>query len=206
MVQSMTDAQEDPELRRLMDEYVQSILARNRSAPIIGEFIVSFSHMQASIEDAVVEIVGKDAKILLAGERGPEASRSEMSFRHLLTGRAQSDAARRVIKLFHGEVNELTQYRNRIAHDAWRFSGDTQEASIERRSPKGCTEVQLIDLVELKDRAEQCMLLGLMARPLAAAVPMSDDDRGGWSIDELFVIDERGRLVMSLPLVPKPEG
>ena len=52
----MTDAQEDPELRRLMNAYVQSILARNRSVPIIGEFIVSFSHMQASIEDAVVEI------------------------------------------------------------------------------------------------------------------------------------------------------
>ncbi len=144
----MTDAQEDPELRRLMNAYVQSILARNRSVPTIGEFIVSFSHMQASIEDAVVEIVGRDAKILLAGERGPEASRSEMSFRHFLTGRAQSDAARRVIKLFHGEVNELIQYRNRIAHDAWRFSGDAQEASI----------------------------------------------------------DERDRLVMSLPLVPKPEG
>lgn len=159
-VQSMTEAQEDPELRRLMDEYVQSILARNRSVPIIGEFIVSFSHMQARIEDAVVEMVGRDAKILLAGERGPGTSRSEMSFRHLLTGRAQSDAARRVINLFHGEVNELIQCRNRIAHDAWRFSSDTQEASIERRSPKGCTEVQLIDLVELKDRAEQCMLLG----------------------------------------------
>jgi hypothetical protein len=116
----MTDAQEDPELRRLMDEYVQGIRARNRSVPIIGEFIVSFSHMQASIEEAVVEIVGADASVLLAGERGPEASRSAMSLRHLLMS----------------------------------------------------------------------MTLGLVARPLASAVPMSDADRGGWSIDELFLTDE----------------
>jgi hypothetical protein len=202
----MTDAQDDPELQRLMDEYVQSILARNRSVPIIGEFIVSFSLMQASIEDAVVEIVGEDAKILLAGERGPEASRSETSFRHLLMGRAQSDAARDVIKRFHGEVNEMIQYRNRIAHDAWRFSGEKQQASIERRSPKGHTEVQLIDLAEMKGRAERCRVLGPMARPLAAAVSMTDDHRGGWSIAELFVSDEQGRLVLSLPLVPKPQG
>lgn len=201
----MTDTQEDPELRRLMDEYAQSILARSRSVPIIGEFIVSFSHMQASIEDAVVEIVGEDAKVLLAGERGPEASRSATSFRHLLLGRAQSEAAKRVIKLFLTEVNDIIQYRNRIAHDAWRFSGARQEASIERRSPRGYTDVRPIDLAELKDRAERCMVLGMLAWPLATAAQMSDEDRGGWTIDELFVTDEQGRIVLSLPLVPKPD-
>lgn len=52
-------------LQQQMDKFVQSIVARNRTVPVIGEFIVSFSGLQASIEEAVVEIVGADATVLL---------------------------------------------------------------------------------------------------------------------------------------------